>query len=33
MEPEGSLPYSLEPTTGTCPDPDEPSPLFLTLFL
>jgi hypothetical protein len=31
MEPEGSSPYSQEPATGPCPDPDKsslrPSPI------
>jgi hypothetical protein len=35
MEPEGSLPCSQEPATGTHPEPDESSPhpdsLFLTM--
>jgi hypothetical protein len=32
MEPEGSLPCSQETATGPFPEPDESSPLFLTLF-
>jgi hypothetical protein len=33
MEPEGLLLCSQEPTTGPCPEPDESSPHFFTLFL
>jgi len=33
MEPEGSLLCSQKPVSGTCPEPDESSPQFPTLFL
>jgi len=33
MEPEDSLPYSQEPTTGPYSESDEYSPRSLTLFL
>jgi hypothetical protein len=32
MEPEGSLPYSQQPATGSYPEPDESSPHLPTLF-
>jgi hypothetical protein len=32
MEPEGSLPYSQEPVTSVCPQPDESSPTVLPLY-
>jgi hypothetical protein len=32
MEPEGSLPYSQEPTTGSYPEPDVSVPHHNTLF-
>jgi hypothetical protein len=32
MEPEGSLPCSLEPDTGPYPESDKPNPHPLTLF-
>jgi hypothetical protein len=32
MESEGSLPYSQEPATGPCPEPDASSPHPPTLF-
>jgi hypothetical protein len=32
MGPEGSLPCSQEPATGSCPEPDASSPHFPTLF-
>jgi hypothetical protein len=31
MEPEGSIPYSQEPATNACPEPDESSPHALIL--
>jgi hypothetical protein len=33
IEPEVSLPYSQEPATGPCPEPDESSPRPHTLFI
>jgi hypothetical protein len=33
MEPEGSLPYSQKPSTGSYPEPDESSIYYPTLFL
>jgi hypothetical protein len=33
MEPEGSLPCWQEPAAGPCPEPDESSPQYPTLFL
>jgi hypothetical protein len=32
MEPEGLLPWSQEPPTGSCSEPDESSPYYPTLF-
>jgi hypothetical protein len=32
MDPEGSLPFSQEPATGSCPHPEESSPNPDTLF-
>jgi hypothetical protein len=32
MEPEGSLPWSQEPATGTFPEPDKYNPHPQTLF-
>jgi len=32
MEPEGSLPYSQQPTTGPYPEPDASSAQLSTLF-
>jgi hypothetical protein len=33
MEPEGSLPFSQEPDTGPCPEPDQSNPYHPILFL
>jgi len=33
MESKGSLPFSQQPATGPCPEPDESSPHRPTLFL
>jgi len=33
IKPEGTLPCSQEPTTGSCPEPHKPSPHLPTLFL
>jgi hypothetical protein len=33
MEPEGSLPYSQETSTGPYPEPDQSSPYQLILYL
>jgi hypothetical protein len=33
MEPEGSLPYSQEPSTGPYPEPDQSNPYHPILFL
>jgi hypothetical protein len=33
MEPEGSLPYSQEPSTGPYPEPDQSNPYHPTLSL
>jgi hypothetical protein len=32
MEPEGSLPFSQEPSTGPDPEPDQSSPYHIILF-
>jgi hypothetical protein len=33
MEPQGSLPYSQEPTTSLYPEPDQSSPFHPILYL
>jgi hypothetical protein len=32
MEPEGSLPYSQEPSSGLCPEPDQSNPYCSILY-